>query len=44
MMLNGIGMFYLKASKIPENVLTDLLNIIDTNEEYRSALNLLLKE
>ena len=39
-----IGMFYLKASKIPENVLTDLLNIIDTNEEYRSALNLLLKE
>ena len=39
-----IGMFYLKASNIPENVLTDLLNIIDTNEEYRIALNLLIKE
>lgn len=39
-----IGMFYLKASNIPERVLTDLLSIIDTNEEYRTALNLLIKE
>jgi|TARA_B100001094_G_scaffold195591_1_gene189564 hypothetical protein len=39
-----IGMFYLKASNIPENVLTNLLNIIDTNEEFRNALNLLIKE
>lgn len=39
-----IGMFYLKASNIPETVLTDLLNIIDTNEEYREALNAIIKE
>jgi hypothetical protein len=39
-----IGMFYLKASNIPETVLTDLLKIIDTNEEYREALNAIIKE
>jgi hypothetical protein len=39
-----IGMFYLKASNIPEKVLSDLLHIIDTNEEYREALNEIIKE
>jgi hypothetical protein len=39
-----IGMFYLKASNIPEKVLNDLLAIIDTNEEYREALNQLIKD
>lgn len=39
-----IGMFYLKASNIPEKVLSDLLHIIDTNEEYRDALNQIIKE
>ena len=39
-----IGMFYLKASNIPEKVLNDLLHIIDTNEEYREALNQIIKE
>jgi hypothetical protein len=39
-----IGMFYLKASNIPETILNDLLSIIDTNEEYRDALSQLIKE
>jgi hypothetical protein len=38
-----IGMFYLKASKIPEKMLSDLLHIIDTNEEYREALTEVIK-
>lgn len=39
-----IGMFYLKASNIPEKVLNDLLHVIDTNEEYREALNQIIKD
>jgi hypothetical protein len=39
-----VGMFYLKASNIPGKVLNDLLHVIDTNEEYRDALNQIIKE
>ena len=37
------ALFYLRASNIPDKELDDLLNIIDTNMEYKEELNKLMK-